>query len=439
MRNYLLLLSSIILILNITIYSQWELRIDGLPEWSKANALDVGEDSTIAAFVSTELPRPISISNNLGKLWENYNTPDKWDGIDVSILDKNNIWFCTDTKIYHSSNGGVDWTLQFQDTSMTTFLNFIHFFDKNTGIVVGDALVKDIPALILRTTDGGKNWFSVNNEYLLGEVSRDVFHPIDFPTSNVGYFYGSRKSNLYKTVDGGMSWDIIALPEGVNDVYMLKFYNETIGILVSDIHPGDDFLFRTLDGGKSWDKLSILTNTNHHDIEFLPSHPERVWFTDYDHLFYSADTGNTWQEVKIIEGSLGARNIEFLNDTIGFILCDDGKFFATENNGGIITSIEKKEQSIVNEFKLYQNYPNPFNPTTKISYQIPAVGNENVSSVQLTVYDLLGNEVAELVNENKNAGYHEVNFKANNLSSGVYFYQITTGNYIQSRKMILLR
>ena len=377
-----------------SIFSQWELRVDGLPEWSVANPLDVAEDSTIAAFVrKSELPCPINISYNFGTTWENYYTPDKWDGMDVSIIAKNNIWFCTDTKIYHSSNGGADWSLQYEDTTSTRFLNFIHFFDKDTGIVVGDALVIDIPALILRTTDGGKNWFSVNNEYLLGEVSRDVFHPIDFPTSNVGYFYGSRKSNLYKTVDGGMSWDIVALPEGVTKVYMLKFYNETIGILVSDIHPGDDFLFRTLDGGKSWDKLSILTNTNHHDIEFLPSNPEKVWFTDYDNLFYSSDTGNTWQEVKIIEDILEARNIEFLNDSIGFILCDDSKFFATENNGGMITSIETKEDNIVNKYNLYQNYPNPFNPTTKISYQIPTSGN-----VKITVFDLLGNEVAELIN-----------------------------------------
>jgi len=435
MRNYLLLLSTILVIFNITIYSQWELRVEGLPEWSVANPLDIAEDSTIAVFVTkSELPRPINISYNFGNTWINYYTPDSWDGIDVSIIDKNNIWFCTDSRIYHSNNGGLDWVIQYEDTSISSFYNFIHFLDKDTGIVMGDAQESSVPAPILQTTNGGNNWISVNNDYLKGEVSRDAFHTISFPSKHVGYFFGSRKKNLYKTIDGGISWEVIDLPEGINDVYMLKFYNETLGILVSDIYPGDDLLFRTIDGGENWKKLSLLTNTWHHDIEFLPSKPEKVWFTDYDNLFYSSDTGNTWQEVKIIEGSLGARNIEFLNDSIGFILCDDGKFFATENNGGIVTSIKSENLNIVNDYKLHQNYPNPFNPTTKISYQIPTSGN-----VKITVYDILGNEVAELVNENKNAGYHEVEYNAENLVSGVYFYQITTGNYIQSKKMILLQ
>jgi photosystem II stability/assembly factor-like uncharacterized protein len=435
MKNSLLLLSTITLILNINIYSQWELRVDGLPLWEVANPLDIAEDSTIAAFVrKPERPRPINISYNFGQTWTNYYTPDSWDGIDVSIIDKNNIWFCTDTKIYHSNNGGVDWTLQYHDTSNTTFLNFIHFFDKDTGIVVGDALLKDIPALILRTTDGGKTWLSINKEFLIGALSRDAYYPIEFPTKNIGYFYDSRKGKLFKTINGGISWDTVTLPSEIRSVFMLKFYDEYLGFLVQDNGVGEDLLFRTINGGENWTKLSLLTNTWHHDIEFIPSHPERVWFTDYDHLFYSADTGNTWQEVKITEDILEARNIEFLNDTIGFILCDDGKFFATENNGGIITSVETKENNIVNDYKLYQNYPNPFNPTTKISYQVPTSGN-----VKVTVYDLLGNEVAELVNENKNIGNYEVEFKANNLSSGVYFYQITAGNFIQSKKMILLR
>lgn len=435
MKNCLKSLILFILIFCVNIYSQWELRVEGLSEWSVASAMDVANDKSISFFMQvSELPRPICVSHDLGKSWKIFYTPEQWDGTDISIIDKNNIWFCLDNKIYHSNNGGFDWFLQYEYTNTITYFNYINFFDRDTGIVVGDALEINSPAVILKTINGGNDWVSINTNFLFGEVSRDLFYPIDFPSTKVGYFFGSRKNNLYKTVDGGMSWEIIPITEGVRDVYMLKFYNELLGILVSDIHPGDDFLFRTKDGGKSWNKLSILTNTNHHDIEFLPSHPEKVWFTDYVHLFYSADTGNTWQEVKITEGILEARNIEFLNDSIGFILCDDGKFFATENNGGIVTSIKSENLNIVNDYKLHQNYPNPFNPTTKIIYQIPTSGN-----VKITVYDILGNEVVELVNENKNAGNYEVEFKANNLSSGVYFYQITTGNFIQSKKMILLR
>jgi hypothetical protein len=96
------------------------------------------------------------------------------------------------------------------------------------------------------------------------------------------------------------------------------------------------------------------------------------------------------------------------------------------------TSVE--DELIAKDFVLYQNYPNPFNPTTKISWQSP------VSSLQtLKVYDVLGNEVAILVDEYKNAGTYEVEFNAASLTSGVYIYQLFTGNYLQSRKMLLLK
>ena len=89
---------------------------------------------------------------------------------------------------------------------------------------------------------------------------------------------------------------------------------------------------------------------------------------------------------------------------------------------------------IVNNFKLDQNYPNPFNPSTIISYSIP----QN-SFVTLKVYDVLGNEVATLINETKSAGKYDVNFNASNLSNGVYLYSIKTDNFKSTKKMLLMK
>jgi hypothetical protein len=86
------------------------------------------------------------------------------------------------------------------------------------------------------------------------------------------------------------------------------------------------------------------------------------------------------------------------------------------------------------DFSLCQNYPNPFNPTTKISWQSP-VGSWQT----LKVYDMLGNEVATLVDEYKPAGSYEVDFNAVGLSSGIYFYKLQTGLFVETKKMILLR
>ncbi len=85
-------------------------------------------------------------------------------------------------------------------------------------------------------------------------------------------------------------------------------------------------------------------------------------------------------------------------------------------------------------FALEQNYPNPFNPSTAISYQLPVAGN-----VSLKVFDMLGKEVATLVNARQDAGAYTVNFNANNLSSGVYFYRLQSGNFVQTRKMMLVK
>ena len=94
-----------------------------------------------------------------------------------------------------------------------------------------------------------------------------------------------------------------------------------------------------------------------------------------------------------------------------------------------------------NKFSLEQNYPNPFNPSTTIHYTIPNVTLSGVegSRVQLKIYDVLGNEVASLVDEFRNAGSYEIIFNASKLSSGIYFYELKAGNLIQTKKMILLQ
>jgi len=100
------------------------------------------------------------------------------------------------------------------------------------------------------------------------------------------------------------------------------------------------------------------------------------------------------------------------------------------------------ENNNISTFSLAQNYPNPFNPTTKIKYTIPIVETKHTSSQQmvtLKIYDVLGNEVATLVNEEIFAGEYEAEFNGNNLPSGIYFYQLIAGTFIQTRKMVLLR
>ena len=102
------------------------------------------------------------------------------------------------------------------------------------------------------------------------------------------------------------------------------------------------------------------------------------------------------------------------------------------------TSVDKSEsQNLPEKFQLYQNYPNPFNPTTTIKYSIPST--QKYSNISLVIYDILGNKIKELVNEIKPAGNYQVKFDASKYSSGVYFCVLNTGNFSESKKIILLK
>ncbi|MDP2363289.1 MAG: T9SS type A sorting domain-containing protein [Ignavibacteria bacterium] len=157
-------------------------------------------------------------------------------------------------------------------------------------------------------------------------------------------------------------------------------------------------------------------------------------------------------------------------DTLTTLLTDTGRVVLAKviPDGGIlkVTPINPTtvDDEILNveKFQLFQNYPNPFNPSTKITYTIPNVisiptGRERNLNVVLKVFDILGNEVVTLVNENKPAGTYEVEFSTIGgsasggnvaqsaaadfpaISSGVYFYRLNAGSYIETKKMILLR
>lgn len=84
----------------------------------------------------------------------------------------------------------------------------------------------------LKTTDGGKNWISVNSSYLIGESAKDVFYQISFPNASTGYFYGFITNKLYKTTDGGFTWTGVNLPTISYDVSVVLFYENNLGLIL---------------------------------------------------------------------------------------------------------------------------------------------------------------------------------------------------------------
>ena len=154
------------------------------------------------------------------------------------------------------------------------------------------------------------------------------------------------------------------------------------------------------------------------------------------------ELGQTAEVVIAFVGGMGNSNLNSVTKLKENTFIADTTFLGLVQSGqtSIVTSANNSNDLTPDNFTLYQNYPNPFNPTTTIKYSIPSViSTEGRNLVTLKVYDVLGNEIATLVNEEKSAGEYQVNFDASKLASGIYFYQLKAGSFVQTKKMILLK
>jgi len=147
-----------------------------------------------------------------------------------------------------------------------------------------------------------------------------------------------------------------------------------------------------------------------------------------DYVFYK-NTGSLAIDTSFIVMDQPYSGNNFCSDHLGIL---------TTFKEGVV-SVDESMDLQPDKFELYQNYPNPFNPTTKIKYIIPVVETGHAPSVQLKVYDVLGNEILIIVNEQKTTGSYQIEFNAANLPSGIYFYQLIAENFSDTKKMVLLR
>jgi len=301
----------------------------------------------------------------------------------IHFEDANNGWIVGGSGIIlHTTNGGQEWITQISGT--TEGLASVHFTDINNGTAVGGA------GTILRTVDGGQNWISQTTG------TDNPLHGVFFIDVNNGWSVGGHPPFLtirddgriiLRTIDGGQNWI-----SDENYVWGLRF---CVSVYFTDANNGTAVgrrgtILRTVDGGQSW-----ISQTSGTDL-FLNG----VYFTD-------------------------ANN--------GWIVGDNGTILHT-TNGGVTFVEEEQIADLPTAYYLSNNFPNPFNPSTKIKYSVP-----QTSTVQMKVFDVLGKEIETLVNEEKPVGTYELNWNAANLPSGVYFYRLKAENFVQTRKMILLK
>ena len=371
----------------------------------------------------------------------------------VFFIDKNMGWSVGDSgTILKSTDGGLTWI--FQNSNTTADLRSVYFFNQNKGWVAG------IGGIVLKTTDGGVNWSSqavsafdlwavqfinADTGWVSGSTTlkttnggagwEEQMHYGGFSLSFVDESYGwiAGYYNLHKTTDGGTHWTSFA---NNYDLWSIFFYDHDNGWAVGEHEFYSRFMMSTTDGGENW-------TTAPSNSEPLRS----IYFVDslmgwaagfYGTILHTSDGGVNWEnQASGVGESLLA--LFFINSDYGWVVGNGGILIRTSNGGrtwsnGSFSSIyEEAGYNMAASLVLDQNYPNPFNPTTTINFQLSQNGY-----VTLRVYDILGKEVATLVNEQKNHGRYSVNFNASNLASGVYIYQLRVNEYASTKKMLLL-
>jgi len=357
------------------------------------------------------------------------------DITDVFFLNRNLGWASTielfsasGTRIIRTTNGGETW-INSPHLEADLFINCILFLDSLNGWMGGK------PYPIVKTTDGGNSWDQA-------EIDSSTFwnhqvESIKFYNSNFGYASGGKLDCCgvtWWTTNGGDHWYVIDTPfVAPEPIYKLHTYDS-----LNVLGVGGDFettgfgvgMIRTSNGGATWEFEYIGMSGVAWDIDFRTDRNAWAALGGEGKLIYSLDCGLTWTSVPTPENAI-IFNLIFTDSLHGFGVGKDGAIIKYKPQ--LVNNIATNQELISNKFSLQQNYPNPFNPYTKIKYSILEAG-----FIKLAVYNLLGEEVALIVDTQQEAGNYEFDFNSENLSNGIYLYTLISPDFKAVRKMIVL-
>ena len=416
-------------------------------QWVKVGLTDINiqdiavQDSIIFA-----------VTLDSGKVYRSIDSGTNWTMIvdscarDIAISPTGKVFMVKDTALYYSLNNGDTWIysdiMEQIDDSLPCNLGgytprqtqvgpngIIFCYVAQRGPLFANAGWEDYFGI---STDDGLTWstpvgFSDNRGGALFDF-RNQFAL----TYGILMHSGSVGNYLSFSSDYGMTWEVIAGPEGASIAGI--FSNGNIILSGPWNLPGIQI---STDMCSTWTQISIVSG--HVCLSYSIGLEEGILVStdSLGSLFLFSDEGD----------SLGSVNAPSWSDILALTLDNTGYLYASTAtsmmlaSGGlwrrplaeIITSVENETTQPIN-LLLSQNYPNPFNPSTKIKYSVP-----QSSQVQIKVFDVLGNEVETLVNVEKPIGTYELTWYATNLPSGVYFYQLKAGSFVETKKMILLK
>jgi photosystem II stability/assembly factor-like uncharacterized protein len=412
----------------------WNLEVNKMP------ATAITEISATAGVINVSTRQSGIFSTSDGGLnWFNLSAaiPNGWFYGLYQHPTTNTLFALHQNGVYRSIDGGADWNL------ISAFGKTMEF-NSLGNIFLGSG------SYISKSTDDGVS-FQLKlidpNVFNSRQIAIDQNDEMYIATANDNGFQGQ---GVYRSTDLGETYSPynVGLPNDITSVEYVDtngFYSnlECLRELIAADANGN-FYSNNDDG--SWNQFNIgfqqgglvkdIAAVNYRTVMIIPTITEREMATititidDPPTCLFEEETDipddERWAVLFGTSLRFGDINSEYI-------------YFAGTIGSGVlrkvvITSIENIENNFPSKFVMEQNYPNPFNPVTIIHYSIP-----QQSSVTLKVYDVLGNEIATLVDEYKPAGSYEVDFNANKLSSGVYFYKLQAGSFVETKKMILLR
>ena len=377
--------------------------------------------------------------------------------------------------ILKTTNSGATWIHKEPPIDILMKWNSMSFFDKLHGIVAGDSF-------LMTTTNGGEEW------QLRSITGTEIFLATDYRGLNHIYV-GDDSGRIYQSIDTGKAWSSKKITTGPirsifyytlpimgwrpvyaltnYTVYSTKFYDfidstwreEHLGITTwgaatkgSNFKAGEPAFIVGYDGQLKVTPVILRktsADTSWQKYIFPPPMPipvfrgglndvtvptSNVAFAcgDFGSFVKTIDSGTSW--FPLPTGTTRKLNaIDFYNERYGFVVGDSGTILYT-NNGGGVTGVRSVQENLPKEFSLEQNYPNPFNPVTNFRFTIG-----DLRFVTLAVFDLVGREVAVLVNERMNPGNCSVQWDATNFSSGVYFYRLTAEDFSETKKLSIIK
>lgn len=332
-----------------------------------------------------------------------------------------------------TADGGENWeNIAFYEENQ--HYDNIEFYDENLGILT--AWEESVPGS--QIYDKSNAFISTNGGEIWAKKPLDSLYFDKLQFTNPSHLWGINRYGLWISNNLADTWQRVLDERYVFFHNSFDFYDSLYGVVTCS--HGEAYL--TTDGGSSWKSFEKPVRDDPNDCKIIGPYidgSQRILETGHfgklmiTYIYPDGEIDFAYQMPSYTKKTLNKIEVLVEDDFPNVWIAGDG-FTILFNQFEKFPLDIKEENNQLQVFSLFQNYPNPFNPSTTIRYQIPQRG-----FVSLEIYNLLGEEIKTLVNEEQSAGTYNIDFNGETLSSGIYFYTLKSGNFIETKKFILLK